>query len=58
MAYFNRQDFTKALSDFSQTVQLNPEDAESHNNKGLINAILGNTAQALANFEKVFGSMT
>jgi tetratricopeptide (TPR) repeat protein len=49
-AYYRLGDFSRANSDYSEAIRLNPRDSQSYLNRGLIFLDIGNFGEAAANF--------
>ena len=52
IAYFNKGDFDRAIVDFSEAIELNPDDAVAYNNRGGIYYLKEEYESAIADFSK------
>lgn len=54
IAYAKKDAFGKAIADYNQAIQLNPDDAEAYYNRGLAHGKNGNIDRALDDFKKAY----
>jgi Flp pilus assembly protein TadD len=45
-AYANLKQFEKAIQDYNQAIELNPKDARTFNNRGIVHQELGKEKEA------------
>ena len=51
-AYYNEGDYDRAIADFDQAIQLQPDDAAAYNNRGLAYAHKGDYDRAIADYDQ------
>jgi len=52
IAWYNKGDYDRAISDYSKAIELNPKNADTYNNRGIAWAKKGNHDRAISDFNK------
>ena len=52
IAYISLQQCQRAIADFNQVLEINPQSADAYRNRGIAYVILGNLQQARENWEQ------